>query len=126
MGGSRKEGREDGREGGWKRGGWKEGEDGRGQQGWDRKKGGRKEGLQRVGPLITVGGMVVIRSSVRQWSRSFVRHCVLIAVDGVVVVVWALVALVVWARVSVNGMVVGAGIGIWPWSLFVVRTWFFV
>ena len=28
--------------------------------------------------------------------------------DGVVVVVWALVALVVWALVSVNGMVVGA------------------
>ena len=108
------------------RGGWKEGEDGRGQQGRGRKKGGRKEGLQRVGPLITVGGMVVIRSSIRQWSRSFVRHCALIAVDGVVVVVWALVALVVWARVSVNGMVVGVGIGIWPWSLFVVRTWFFV
>ena len=54
-------------------------------------------------------------------------HCALIAVDGVVVVVvWALVALVVWARVSVNGMVVGAGIGIWLWSLFVVRAWFFV
>ena len=32
----------------------------------------------------------------------------LIAVDGVVVMVWALVALVVWARVSVNEMVVGA------------------
>ena len=28
--------------------------------------------------------------------------------DGVVVVVWALVALAVWALVSVNGMVVGA------------------
>ena len=94
--GSRKEeGRMEGR-GGWKRTGRK-GQEERG-----------KEGLRRVGPLITVGGMVVIRSSVRQWSRSFVRHCALIAVDGVVVVVWALVALVVWARVSVNGMVVGA------------------
>ena len=28
--------------------------------------------------------------------------------DGVVVVVWALVALVVWALISVDGMVVGA------------------
>ena len=72
------------------------------------RKGGRKDGLQRVEPLITVGGVVVIRSSIRWWSRSFVRHCALIAVDGVVVVVWAFVALVVWACASVNGMVVGA------------------
>ena len=66
-----------------------------------------------------------VRSSVVTVVRA---HCALIAVDGVVVVVvvWALVALVVWARVSVNGMVGGAGIGIWPWSLFVVRAWFFV
>ena len=64
-----------------------------------------------------------VRSSVVAVVRA---HCALIAVDGVVVVVWALVALVVWARVSVNGMVMGAGIGIWPWSLFVVRAWFFV
>ena len=106
-GGSRTEGREEGREAEWKRGGWKEEEEGRGQEGRGRKKGGRKDGLQRVEPLITVGGVVVIRLSVRRWLRSFVHHCALIAVDGVVVV-WALVALVVWARVSVNGMVVGA------------------
>ena len=66
------------------------------------------EGLRRVGPLITVGGVVVICSSIRWWSWLFVHHCMLIAVDGVVVVVWAFVALVVWACPSVNGMVVGA------------------
>ena len=73
------------------------------------RKGGRKDSLQRVEPLITVGEVVVIRSSIQRWSRSFVRHCALIAVDGVVVV-WALIVLVVWARVSINGMVVGAHI----------------
>ena len=115
----REEGWEGGKKGaGRKRGGWKEGrEDGRGEDGRkgrmeeDRKEGAGtkgKEGLRRVGPLITVGGVVIIHSSVRWWSRSFVRHCALIAVDGVVVVVWAFVALVVWARASVNGMVVGA------------------
>ena len=36
------------------------------------------------------------------------RHCALIAVDGVVVVVWVFIALLVWARASVNGMVVVA------------------
>ena len=94
-GGRMEEGRMEGR-GGWKRTGRK-GQEERG-----------KEGLRRVGPLITVGGVVVICSSIRWWSRSFVRHCALIAVDGVVVVVWAFIALVVWARTSVNGMVVGA------------------
>ena len=80
----------------------------------------------------------------------------LIAMDGVLVVVWALIALVVWALVSVNGMVVEGGcfcwlssivslvvigshgscccgrlllyvgVGIWPWSSFVVHAWFIV
>ena len=94
-GGRMEEGRIEGR-GGWKRTGRK-GQEERG-----------KEGLWRVGPLITVGGVVVICSSVRWWSWLFVHHCMLIAVDGVVVVVWAFVALVVWACPSVNGMVVGA------------------
>ena len=123
MGGSRKERREDGREGGWKRGGWKEGEEGRGQQGRGRRKGGGRKAY-REWDLSSL--LVGWSSSVRQWSRSFVRHCALIAMDGGVVVVWELVALVVWAHVSVNGMVVGAGIGIWLWSLFVVHAWFVV
>ena len=107
--GSRKEeGRMEGREGQWKRGQWKEGEDGKGQEGRDRKKGGRKEGLQRVGPLITIGGVVVICLSVHRWLWLFVCHCALITVDGVVVVVWVLIALMVWACVSINGKVVEA------------------
>ena len=62
----RKEGREDGR-----------GEDGRGEEGRGRKKGGRVGGLWIVGPLTTLGGVVVIHLwelSICGWSRSFVRH----------------------------------------------------
>ena len=70
--GGREEGWEqDGREGGWKGGRMEEER----KEGAGRK-GGRKEGLRIVGPQITVGGAVVIRSwaVVRSWwSWSFVQ-----------------------------------------------------
>ena len=85
----------DGREGAGQKGGRMEegrmerrgGRKRTGRKGQEEGGAGRKDGLQRVEPLITIGGVVVIHSSVRRWLRSFVRHCTLIAVDGVVVVV---------------------------------------